>query len=60
MCGGKKREACLTDYLTKLLRDRRAILEVAENKIPALRAAIDLEDLPNLSHTLVYTSDKGA
>ena len=47
------------DYLTKLLRDRRAILEVAENKIPALRAAIDLEDLPNLSHTLVYTSDKG-
>ena len=47
------------DYLTKLLRDRRAILEIAENKIPALRAAIDLEDLPSLSHTLVYTSDKG-
>ena len=46
------------DYLTKLLRDRRAILETAENKIAALEAAIDSEDLPNLRHTLIYTSDK--
>ena len=47
------------DYLTKLLRDRRAILEVAENKVNALRTALDSEDLSSLSHTLVYTSDKG-
>ena len=46
------------DYLTKLLRDRRAILETAENKIVALKEAIDLEDLPGLRHTLIYTSDK--
>ena len=46
------------DYLTKLLRDRRAILETAENKIAALEAAIDREDLSGLQHTLVYTSDK--
>ena len=48
------------EYLTKLLRDRRAILEVAENKIGALERAIDREDLSSLRHTLVYTSDKGA
>lgn len=47
------------EYLTKLLRDRRAILEVAENKIEALKEAIDREDLSNLRHTLVYASDKG-
>ena len=46
------------DYLTKLLRDRRAILETAENKIAALEEALDREDLPDLRHTLIYTSDK--
>ena len=33
------------DYLTKLLRDRRALLENAENKIEVLEAALQHEDL---------------
>ena len=47
------------EYVTKLLRDRRAILEVAENKIAALRDALNQEDLSELRHTLIYASDKG-
>ncbi len=47
------------EYLTKLLRDRRAILEVAKNKIAALETALDQENLSTLSHTLIYASDKG-
>ena len=47
------------EYLTKLLRDRRAILEVAENKIAALQQALDHERISELRHTLVYASDKG-
>ncbi len=46
------------DYLTKLLRDRRAVLETAENKIAALEEALDREDLADLRHTLIYASDK--
>ena len=46
------------DYLAKLFRDRRALLETAENKIQALREALDQEDLEGLKHTLIYTSDK--
>ena len=45
-------------FLAKLLRDRRAILENADNKIAALGAILDSEDLTNLRHTLIYTSDK--
>jgi superfamily II DNA or RNA helicase len=47
------------DYLTKLFRDRRALLENAENKIAALEAALQHEDLVALHHTLIYASDKG-
>lgn len=47
------------DYLAKLLRDRRAILETAEGKISTLRQLLTREDLPRLRHTLIYTSDKG-
>ena len=54
----QERDGSPDDYLTKLLRDRRAILETAENKIAALEEAIDHEDLPHLRHTLIYTSDK--
>ena len=43
-----------TDYLEKLLRDRRAILETASNKIEALRNVLP----PSLRHTLIYASDK--
>ena len=46
------------EYLTKLLRDRRALLETAENKIDALETALMREDLRSLQHTLIYASDK--
>lgn len=46
------------DYLTKLLRDRRTLLETAENKMAALNAALQAEDLRALRHTLIYASDK--
>jgi superfamily II DNA or RNA helicase len=46
------------EYLAKLFRDRRLILETAENKIDALRDALATEHLPSLSHTLIYGSDK--
>ena len=46
------------NYLTRLLRDRRAILESAANKIAALERLIDAEDPASLRHTLIYTSDK--
>lgn len=46
------------EYLTKLLRDRRAILETAENKIAALETVLIHEGLRTLRHTLIYASDK--
>ena len=45
-------------YIQKLLRDRRAILENATNKIAVLKEALDQEDLQSLRHTLIYASDK--
>lgn len=47
------------DYLSKLFRDRRALLETAENKLQALESALAKEDLDSLCHTLIYASDKG-
>ena len=47
------------EYLAKLLRDRRALLETASGKVAALHALLKKEDTANLRHTLVYTSDKG-
>lgn len=47
------------EYLTKLLRDRRALLETAEGKITKLATLLDQEDLGNLRYTLVYATDKG-
>lgn len=52
--GGKPDE-----YLAKLLRDRRALLETASGKVSMLRKLLDDEDTGSLRHTLVYTSDKG-
>ena len=46
------------EYITKLLRDRRAILETAENKVAALEAVLIREDVRLLHHTLIYASDK--
>lgn len=47
------------EYLAKLLRDRRALLETASGKVSALAALLNKEDTRNLRHTLIYTSDKG-
>ena len=47
------------EHLSKLLRDRRALLETASGKIAMLRALLVEEDAGTLRHTLVYTSDKG-
>ena len=47
------------EYLAKLLRDRRALLETASGKVSALKALLDKEDTGNLRHTLIYASDKG-
>ena len=46
------------EYLTKLLRDRRAILETAENKIAVLETVLKHKGFRTLRHTLIYTSDK--
>ena len=44
------------DFLTKLFRDRRVILETAENKIVSLEDCLKQEQ--DLRHTLIYASDK--
>ena len=46
------------EYLMKLLRDRRALLENAENKIAALEEVLTSEGFKKLRHTLIYASDK--
>jgi superfamily II DNA or RNA helicase len=51
--GGKPDE-----YLAKLFRDRRALLENAENKIAHLRAELASLNPRTLRHTLIYASDK--
>ena len=55
-----RQEKYLNDeYLMKLLRDRRAILENSENKIAVLEDVLtQREDFDRLRHTLIYTSDK--
>ena len=47
------------EYLAKLMRDRRAVLETASGKIAMLVDLLNEEDKSNLRHTLIYTSDKG-
>lgn len=47
------------EYMMKLLRDRRALLENAENKVAVLEdVLIQREDFTKLRHTLIYASDK--
>jgi len=46
------------EYLAKLLRDRRAILETASYKLTKLDELLSSENIKNLRHTLIYTSDK--
>ena len=47
------------EYLAKLLRERRALLETASGKVSTLGELLDDENVDTLQHTLVYTSDKG-
>jgi superfamily II DNA or RNA helicase len=46
------------DYLAKLLRDRRALLETASGKVALLSKLLDAEDRAALRHTLIYATDK--
>ena len=46
------------EYLAKLMRDRRALLETASGKISTLATLLNEEDMSSLRHTLIYTSDK--
>lgn len=45
------------DYMKKLFRDRRTLLETASGKITTLRNLLE-KDVGDLHHTLIYTSDK--
>lgn len=47
------------EYLARLLRDRRALLETASGKIAMLKSLLDKEDTRIMQHTLIYASDKG-
>lgn len=46
------------DYLAKLFRDRRRLLETSSGKIVALDQVLDRLDLKSVRHTLVYATDK--
>ena len=46
------------DYLAKLLRDRRVLLETATDKVFALLALLENQNVNDIQHTLIYTSDK--
>ena len=47
------------DYLAKLYRDRRALLETIDSKVSILASLLDKLDLKKLRYTLIYGSDKG-
>lgn len=46
------------EYFTKLLRDRRQLLETASAKIDTLKTLLERENLTDLKYTLIYASDK--
>ncbi|HCE24620.1 MAG TPA: hypothetical protein DF282_19240 [Hyphomonas sp.] len=46
------------EFLAKLLRDRRALLETAAGKLGQLSTLLDQENVDALRHTLVYATDK--
>ncbi|MBW1715816.1 MAG: DEAD/DEAH box helicase family protein [Deltaproteobacteria bacterium] len=46
------------DYLAKLYRDRRELLETIESKIVILASLLDGLNLKDLRYTLIYGSDK--
>ena len=54
----RKKDGKPDEYLTKLYRDRRALLETAHNKLSALEDALSQEGNEKLRYTLIYASDK--
>lgn len=47
-----------SEYIEKLLRDRRLILETAQNKMDVLEGLLAAADPRTLHHTLIYATDK--
>lgn len=48
-----------SDYVQRLLSQRRKVLEQARNKVAVLDRVLRLQDRRAVRHTLVYASDKG-
>jgi superfamily II DNA or RNA helicase len=55
----RKKDGKPDDYLAKLYRDRRELLETIESKISILASLLDGLDLKSTRYTLIYGSDKG-
>jgi len=55
----RKEDGKPDDYLAKLYRDRRELLETIESKVSILASLLDKLDLHGLRYTLIYASDKG-
>lgn len=53
-----KDEEDRSEYIEKLLRDRRLILEAAHNKMDVLERLLEAASPRNLHHTLIYATDK--
>ena len=55
----RKEDGKPDDYLAKLYRDRRALLETIDSKVTILASLLDGLELKSLRYTLIYGSDKG-
>jgi len=58
-CAWRAEDGKPDDYLAKLFRDRRALLETIDSKVTLLASLLDGLDLKDLRYTLIYGSDKG-
>jgi superfamily II DNA or RNA helicase len=58
-CAWRAEDGKPDDYLAKLFRDRRALLETIDSKVTILASLLDGLDLKDLRYTLIYGSDKG-
>jgi len=54
----RKEDGKPDDYLAKLYRERRELLETIESKVSILASLLDGLDLKSLRYTLIYGSDK--
>lgn len=57
-CAWRTEDGKPDDYLAKLYRDRRELLETIESKINILASLLDGLNLKDLRYTLIYGSDK--